>query len=156
MPNYRVCRRCILLEKSNDTCKILKQKVDPSADTCPRYAEHVYTCELCNSQTLEPQYIFEQPDTWHVLCGNCAEQLSSCHFCQGRQHCEFETNPDPMPKQVMRQVRTQMGIAQATVKNPDRIEKFCKTCRCYAEEECRKESGYCGNLDFIWKGKTEE
>lgn len=152
---WQICRNCGLLHKPDNVCLLTKQQKDPSADFCSSYRQNLTTCEICRNATLEPQYV-PDADQWHTLCANCADRLTSCAFCSFGKDCKFENDPDPMPKIVVQQTRTPMGIAQTQVKNPARVDKFCKNCRCWSTDLnlCAKSNGYCDRIDHIYQTPT--
>lgn len=146
------CQSCGLLNKNENTCRLYNKKVSPSTDFCSRYTKDVVHCELCNNITMKPTYV-PDGDNWHSFCTKCADTLSSCNFCKDGRLCEFESNPDPMPKVVVQQQRTPMGIMQSQVRNPAREEKFCYTCRCWSTDlkACGKQFGYCERINHIYE-----
>ena len=73
-------------------------------------------------------------DDEKVICPNCHHSRSVCGSCIHSTTCLFETDPDPMPKVVVQQMRNGNTVIQQQVRNPAREEKFCKNCKCYNEE----------------------
>ena len=80
-----------------------------------------------------------------IMCANCFNATKTCAMCVHGNSCEFETNPDPTPKQVQQTIRQGNMTLQAIVKNPSRIETFCAGgCPCFNPEfGCLKENGTC-------------
>ena len=70
-------------------------------------------------------------------------------MCLKSVNCEFEQNPDPMPKQIQQTIRQGNMMAQTVVKNPERINAFCAHCPCWNTLDacCNRENGTCGRYD---------
>lgn len=67
-----------------------------------------------------------------------------------REECEFETNPSTIPKVVQQRIQQGPMTSIVQVKNPTRVEMFCKNCKCFDEEfGCLKENSCCGD----WQAK---
>ena len=98
-------------------------------------------CEICGQPIGRlAGTILEQDskEVWHIYCARCAELLKTCQACSAP--CEFETNPDPMPKVVMKTIKQGNMVMQAQVMNPDRVNKFCPNCFCYDEDNgCKRQ-----------------
>ena len=113
-------------------------------------------CNYCGRPCLENAIVSANPienaePAWFVMCPQCLQQVNTCVMCQEAHKCEFETNPDPSPKQIQQTIRQGQMIMQTVVKNPDRIEKTCKKlCKCWDEENgCLKENGTCGQYEEV-------
>lgn len=113
-------------------------------------------CEICG-YPMELVGSFLEQDSegeWHQYCARCAELLKTCQACFAP--CEFETNPDPMPKFVMKTVRQGNMMMQTQVKNEERVQKFCSSCCCWDENHgCMKEFNVgCINKQDFWTSRN--
>ena len=108
-------------------------------------------CALCLSETDILPLIISIEDKYYELCNGCAGRLNTCLFCKTRDVCEFETNEDPTPKFVRKEVvvPSANGMVKMVqeVRNEERTAKFCQynECHCYYELEgkpmCHREDG---------------
>lgn len=146
------CQVCTLFNKNKNLCLLNNRVVNPATDYCSKLTREAIHCELCNNITLKPIFTSDG-EQWHSFCSKCIESLSSCNFCHNANICEFETNPDSMPKVVIQQQRNPMGYMQTQIRNPAREEKFCHNCRCWSTEyqSCNRQFNYCGNIDHKFK-----
>ena len=82
-------------------------------------------------------------------CEQCATAFNTCNLCLKSVKCEFEQNPDPMPKQIQQTIRQGNMRAQTVVKNPERVNAFCTHCPCWntLDSCCNREFGCCGRYD---------
>lgn len=82
-------------------------------------------------------------------CERCASLFGTCSMCLNGVNCEFETNPSPMPKQVMQTIRQGNMVMQTVVPNPERIKAFCTNCSCYGIDPpmCLRQFGTCGQYN---------
>ena len=108
----------------------------------------LYICENCGNKTLEVII-----DSGHIHCPNCHVTLSTCAGCIHGQHCQFEENPSPIPKVIMKTVRQGNAIMQTQVKNPERIAICCEGCHCYQENECMRQFQICSTYQFIYNNE---
>lgn len=154
MINY--CQGCGLLHPQQNICYLNKQHVDPNKDFCSKYISNVAECDHCHSKVIRP-YLIQDGDSWKQLCDTCLSQLSTCIFCKIFSKCEFETNPDPLPKQIQKQAVVGNMITVTTVDNPARIEKYCKNgCLCYDNENgCLRHFNYCQKYNCIYTDPIE-
>lgn len=82
-------------------------------------------------------------------CARCASLFGTCSMCLNSINCEFETNPSPLPKQVMQTIRQGNMVVQTVVPNPERIKAFCTSCHCYNADPpmCLRQFGTCGKYN---------
>lgn len=105
-------------------------------------------CNYCGREN--PQLIFTvfNDNAPTAMCPNCAQVIGTCGLCTNSVKCEFESNPSPLPKMVMKTVQQGNMIMQTTIPNPDRIKALCPSCACYSEDPficCRHVAGTCKN-----------
>ena len=152
----KTCKTCALYDPNTSTCPVLRAPIDPSKDFCSKHVNKVHVCEACGRASLTPILVPVGKDTYHFICGECLEQLSTCAFCQESRTCAFETDPSPIPKMVQQQTQNGPMITVTTVKNPSRVEITCaKGCPCYdPENDCMKQFNYCERMDHIWNSTT--
>ena len=97
-------------------------------------------CNLCGN----PATVINSDDGTYI-CNHCLSVAGTCHLCTQGCFCEFETNPDPMPKQVQKIIQQGNVTMQTIVKNPSRVAAFCiDKCPCFSHDYgCSKEIGTC-------------
>lgn len=105
-------------------------------------------CEYCGLEN--PQLIFTLFDEDRVVsaCPNCAQFYNTCRLCANSVNCEFETNPSPLPKQVMQTIHQGNMTMQTVIPNPERIKVLCADCPCRSEDAtfcCKAVAGTCKN-----------
>ena len=143
------CKNCLYLHPQQPICALGLGEVDPATDYCPKFLtrdSEIGYCSICHQPVYTNNGVIDllEGDNFRVLHLNCAKQLNKCQTCANLQICEFDTNPDPMPKVVMQTVRQGNMVMQTQVKNPSRIEKFCHNCQCFSPDfGCFKENGCC-------------
>lgn len=87
------------------------------------------------------------------FCEECYQYIGTCAFCEHSARCEFNDNPDPMPKvvAVRNRQQTPMGFVEQIqqMPNPERIKAMCvdKECVCYnaANSCCARHFNHCSN-----------
>jgi hypothetical protein len=116
----KICKTCAL----KDICKIVD--VIGEEGTCQ---QHTRTspplCVICDNPALTP--------TWtgtKAICNKCLDALGTCYTCELANECKFQTDPNQIEKYLVKVVQNR----QVRVKNPTRIEMFCKSCNCYNTE----------------------
>lgn len=147
--NKKLCKTCGYLHPQQPICQLRGEQVDPNADFCSKHqvVYEVETCAICGQPIYNTNLLLDVQEDGsvryiHLACGRA---LNTCSTCKHRGRCEFETNPDPMPKVVMQTVRQGNMVMQTQVRNPDRIRKFCHECPCFdPENECLKQFNCCG------------
>lgn len=145
----KTCAKCAYWNPQSQIC-VLFNAHRADTDYCSCFNTSPAVCATCGSYIIKHSFYTESPKGLIEVCASCAQALSTCAGCKYNT-CEFEQNPDPMPKMVMQQVRQGNAIMQASVKNPERIKKFCIDCKCWDTEECacNKEFNTCGRYDCI-------
>ena len=108
-------------------------------------------CNYCGRPCLEDAVLSANPveeaePAWFVMCPQCMAQTKTCAMCLEGGKCPFETDPNPLPKQIQQTIRQGQVVMQSIVKNPDRIRETCQFgCQCWSDEfGCLKENGTCG------------
>ena len=150
------CNTCAYSDKIKKVCLYYGTHIDIDKDFCSKHAKEINYCEVCQ-QPMELMGSFLEQDSkgvWHQYCARCAELLKTCQACSAP--CEFATNPDPMPKVVMKTVRQGNMVMQTQVKNEERVQKFCPSCCCWDENHgCMKEFNVgCINKQDFWTSRN--
>lgn len=147
--NKKLCKTCGYLHPQQPICQLRGEQVDPNADFCSKHQEiyEVETCAICGRPIYNINLLLDVQEDGSVryLHFACGKALNTCATCANSQACEFDTNPDPMPKVVMQTVRQGNMVMQTQVRNPDRINKLCLKCNCYKDGFCCKEYNCCSN-----------
>ena len=143
------CKTCGYLHPQHPVCQLRREQVDPIEDFCSKHREiyELTTCCICGEPVLNINLLLDvqEDGTIRYMHTACGHSLNTCGACQYRSNCEFETNPDPMPKVVMQTIRQGNMVMQTQIRNPDRIRKFCHECPCFdPENECLKQFNCCG------------
>ena len=149
------CNECGL--RNDNTCLIARRPIENLSSTaCPwgRRASSIRTCEVCN-QRFESVIIDMTTNTPHFICENCLKERCTCNSCTQQMFCGFLAD-QMTPDYVLRQFRNGNQVIQTQVKNPDKIEIYCKVCKCWNKEQlyCMKEWGSCEHYEerHIWSG----
>ena len=147
----KICKNCLYLHPQQPICTLGLGNVDPATDYCPKFltqGSEIGYCAICGGTVYIGYECFDwvaKDNAYRVLHRECAKKLGTCQTCVLANACEFDTNPDPMPKVVMQTVRQGNMVMQTQVRNPDRIRKFCHECSCFdPENECLKQFNCCG------------
>lgn len=150
----KYCKTCGFLDPKRPVCLLRGEQVDATADFCSKHQEIEFyeNCPICGKPIYNTNAIVDVLPTggFRYLHLSCAQALNTCLTCKHGDICEFQTNPDPMPKMVNKTIRQGNMMMQTTVANPSRIEKYCFNCRCFSQEfGCLKQNKCCD-------GKWEE
>lgn len=130
MINY--CETCSMRDKIQNVCYLTKLTVNPKEDYCSKHKEELAVCHICGGAILGGGIVeIDNGDQVLQYCNRCNELLNTCQLCERARFCEFETNPDPMPKVVMKTMHQGNMVMQTQVKNEERIKKFCHSCPCW-------------------------
>lgn len=136
------CKTCRLAALAQNRCQLTGLPITAD-DFCSRHTiEALDICHSCHRPLLPKGAILVKGnDSYLTFCQECTSKLSSCAFCLKAEVCEFETNPDPMPKVTVQQMRQGNMVMQTQIRNPERVKKFCHSCHCWnaKEEMCFKE-----------------
>ena len=152
----KYCRSCSFFDGSQNACLYLNIRVDPNSYFCANHDERIDcgTCVICGKPMTNMNCVRDVlPDgDYRLIHYACAKKLNTCSTCVHGQICEFNTNPDPMPKVVVETVRQGNMVIQQQVRNPSRVEKFCAACPCFNHDfGCFKENNCC---DGKWVEKN--
>lgn len=153
MNNIKICGNCALYRQNK--C-ILNNRPRDKEDFCPDFRKYLNICDCCGEEHIQSFLYSWDNENYIKLCGGCFQAASTCAVCVNRPTCAFEQDPSPIPKQIMKNIRQGNMMIQTTVKNPERIEKFCTNCQCFNIEEnvCNKEFNYCGDQKPIFMKET--
>lgn len=148
MKKDKTCGQCALYRQG--ACLMHQEPRNAEKDYCSKFTEKLYQCEICGNPILTP-ILLEVKEAYKIVCGNCYGNIGTCHLCTEGSKCEFETNPSPLPKQVMKTIRQGNSVMQTTIRNPERERQFChEGCKCFnAEGYCNKQFNHCGNHKFV-------
>ena len=151
------CAHCALPSINGGVCPVFRTKPKDPKDSCPMFQEKIEYCEICGQPILSGLAIIGvNGDSYHQMCADCASKTGTCATCKMRKTCEFETNPSTIPKVVQQTIQQGPATMVTQVRNPARVDLFCKSCSCYNEEfGCLKENGCCGNYKIIYSEEKE-
>lgn len=128
----KFCNTCRFLDPSQQRCLLSGLTQTADKDYCSKYEENPEECTLCHK--LIPKDYITFTEKGEALCSTCANSLLACIHCVNGDKCGFLANPDPMPKFINKTIQQNGVIIQTQIKNPEREEKFCHSCRCWIEE----------------------
>ena len=145
------CAHCALPTLNGGICPIFRTKPKDKDKSCPMFKFTVENCEVCGQPIITKTIIdITEEGNFYYLCEDCSAKTGTCLTCKIREECEFETNPSTIPKVVQQRIQQGPMTSIVQVKNPARVEMFCKSCKCFDEEfGCLKENGCCGD----WQAK---
>ena len=149
------CFNCGYHQLDTTKCPLIAYTYKNGAvPVCPYWVGELNKCGVCGQviagQTLR---FFEATDgTFKLLCDNCKNALGTCRTCTKSTTCDFETNPSPIPKAVIKSIQQGSMITQIQIKNPSRIDISCRVnCECFSEEfGCLRENGTCGKYEEVY------
>lgn len=143
----KVCNDCIYCVRANSHCAMLNIPVDIYKDYCSHLDTEPKICFVCNR--VSPNPLIDSA-TNNYICPECLRNASTCSLCKSGQTCSFETDPSPLPKVVMQQVRQGNMMMQTQVRNPERVKITCANgCPCFQESECMRQYNQCAHQQFI-------
>jgi hypothetical protein len=151
----KTCATCAVLDTDTKKCRLNGKEVNIDVDVCMEHTKFLIDCEVCGQTILPKQAIFlMKPNSadYTLGCPNCFEVLRTCQGCVKGTQCAFETDPNPMPKVVIKTVKQGNMVAQTQVRNEEREKLFCYNCGCWDAEDkiCnRTDSLCCGNFQSI-------
>ena len=143
------CNTCGYCDAARKACALYGRTIDVNADYCSKHIklDNLEICAICGNPIVGGVYDIDSDTYLHL---ECAKQLGTCATCQLALVCEFNTNPDPTPKAITQTLRQGNMTIQQQVRNPDRIDMFCKECACFdTENGCLKQNNCCAQ----WKNK---
>ena len=116
-----------------------------------------YNCDICSRQINTKNSVLCEDK---IFCFDCYNYCGSCSMCQLGESCEFQTNPSPLPKQIMKVIRNGNMVVQQPVINPERVKLFCTECKCFSKDAqvCNKMTAKtCSNyIYYFTKEKSNE
>lgn len=140
------CKDCGL---RNDIACLVSNRIIPDLKSaaCPwgRRADTIRTCDSCG-RAFETLVIDMSEESPRFLCEECLNAYGTCRKCIKLNICDF-VGDRSSPDMVMKQLRQGNQVIQMSVKNPDKIEIYCKRCGCWNPEDeyCMKEWGLCAH-----------
>lgn len=95
----------------------------------------MFICSKCGREFYNKEVIIIMgSEKEEMLCEQCNILFHSCADCANRNSCNFATVKDGIPKTVIKRMKHPvMGIVEQEIINPERVEKYCKTCVCGGE-----------------------
>lgn len=135
------CLDCAYCISSN--CTLLGGKVS-ALKGCPYHSSVAYRCEFCGKYLIPEQVIITDNK---FVCESCLALLSTCRGCRNSiTACRFAKDSSVTePFYTVQTQRVSGGQVQRQIKNPARIEKTCKLCKCFNGETCGRDYDYCAN-----------
>ena len=108
----------------------------------------MYICDYCGQGPGKIIITVDECDC-RLMCPRCSQALNTCALCTKSVACEFQTNPSPIPHQIMQTIRQGNMTMQTVITNPERVKAFCYNCGCFDTENiiCRREDGWCPSYD---------
>lgn len=116
-------------------------------------------CEFCGREVPSNQIVVDVDSTErvHLVCTECIQYWDTCPTCVNGMHCAFDEDQSGIPKAVMKTVQQGNMVMQAQVRNPELIEKTCKTCPCFDEKiGCARQNMWCGSYEPPYQPKEYE
>ena len=144
------CANCSYWHPEHQACVLLRAG-RAEDDFCSSHTNSPPVCATCQSYIIGKSFYYQANGQWIEVCENCAHIIPTCAGCKNSV-CEFEENPDPMPKMVMRTIQQENAVIQASMRNPEREQKFCPSCPCWDKNDnaCNREFNVCGNHHCIF------
>ena len=151
------CVHCALPTLNEGICPVFRTRPKDKDKSCPMFKFTVENCEVCGQPIIAKTVIdITEEGKFYYLCEECSAKTGTCFTCKMREECEFETNPSTIPKVVQQRIQQGPMTSIVQVKNPTRVEMFCKNCKCFDEEfGCLKENGCCGNYKIFYSEEKE-
>ena len=151
------CAHCALPALNGGICPVFRTKPKDKDKSCPMFKFTVENCEVCGQSIITKTIIdIGEKGELHYLCEECSKKTGTCFTCKMREECEFETNPSTIPKVIQQRIQQGPMTSIIQVKNPTRIEMFCKNCKCFDEVlGCLKENNCCGRWDSCYINSSE-
>ena len=143
------CHNCIYAVRADSTCARLQTSVDLQRDVCPFYASVPHVCSICH-RTGRVEDLLIDAKTNQLICAECLAAASTCKLCAHNSSCDFETNPSPLPKVIVQNIRQGNMTMQTQIRNPERVKITCAAgCKCYINGDCARQVHSCGNHKCI-------
>lgn len=140
------CGQCALRSPSQKKCQLTGWTYEDKDPACKNFCVHLTQCGICGRGFPSLKIVIDD----YLVCGECAEKTGTCHLCESRFECDFETNPSTLPK-VVQKVIQQGNMQMATqIRNPEREKITCAAgCKCYNETYgCSRQDNVCINYEF--------
>ena len=140
------CGQCALRSPSQKKCQLTGWTYEDKDPACKNFCIHLNQCGICGRSFPSLKIVIDD----YLVCGECAEKTGTCHLCESRFECDFETNPSTLPK-VVQKVIQQGNMQMATqVRNPEREKITCAAgCKCYNETYgCSRQNNVCEHYKF--------
>lgn len=132
MIKIKFCNTCACCDKIKEMCLYYGTHIDIAKDFCSKHADSLEFCDICGKPIVTSSFLQQDDEgNWVKICNQCNNLLNTCQLCTCAHVCEFETNPDPMPKTIVKTIQQGNMVMQTQIKNPDRIAKFCYGCPCW-------------------------
>ena len=149
MNNIKICENCTFYRQN--ICALNDSQRNKN-DYCSNFKKYLNICDCCGNEHLQSFLYSWNNENYIILCDTCFQAASTCDLCVNESTCAFEQDPSPIPKQIMKNIRQGNIMMRTSVKNPERVDKFCTNCHCFNVEEntCNKEFNYCGNQKPIF------
>ena len=122
MNNIKICENCALYRQN--ICALNGQQRNKN-DYCSNFKKYLNICDCCGKEHIQSFLCSWDNENYITLCGVCFQAASTCDLCVNESTCSFEQDPSPIPKQIMKNIRQGNMMMQASVKNPERVDKFC-------------------------------
>lgn len=153
MNNIKICENCTFYRQNICTLNGYQRNKN---DYCPNFKKYLNICDCCGNEHLQSFLYSWNNENYIILCSTCFQAASTCELCVNESTCAFEQDPSPIPKQIIKNIRQGNMMMRTSVKNPERVDKFCTNCHCFNVEEntCNKEFNYCGNQKPIFIKKS--
>ena len=149
------CSTCGFADPKQPICRVYNRQIDKQKDFCSLHEEEPNKCDICGSLMLKNGSVIDitNENSTLIYCNRCLQLMRTCQLCSNFNRCEFETNPSPLPKVVMKTVQQGNMTMQTQVKNEERIKLLCINCPCYDDAlGCKKDfNASCEKIKFPWR-----
>ena len=152
MTTVKTCANCAYWHPQHQACVLFKAKRNPEEDTCSSHTTEPLVCAICQSYIIGQSFLYTTPNRYVEVCAQCKAAIPTCAGCKRGAKCEFEQNPDPLPKIVLHQFQQGNATVQAQIRNPERVKRFCLDCPCWCMEDytCNRDFNCCGNYQCVF------
>lgn len=149
--SFYYCRTCGASQNRLDvpTHRFCQRFRTPVTDTdfCSKHINRPYICDICGRAFIDPPILYEINGEFISMCAECDQSIGYCNTCtHSFKPCKFETDPSPLQKIVIQQIRQGNMVMQTQVRNPERINATCaQGCPCFDPHtsECLKTVEVC-------------
>lgn len=151
----KYCNTCGFKDEQRSLCLVYNRQIDLDKDFCSLHQEEPTKCDICGNLMLKDGAIIDitEENNSLIYCGKCHQLMRTCQLCCNYEKCEFETNPSPIPKVVVKTIQQGNMTVQIEVKNEERIKLLCVECPCYdGALGCKKDfNASCEKIKFPWR-----